>query len=905
MTKLFPHILFRVAGSSLDILDPLEIRRYESLLERLESAEEEHRLTAMELSGVIHDLIPEAGDAKAQNQLLELKRQVFNQRYQKIARFLNTGEAAPAALRKHIQFFLSQSEGLSMLRKQWSDNYTDELARIRRHFRGIITEESFLKGLSFSSDVLLTNLAGFLQRDPKAYRNREADLELSLMKYVSRMAAKTSPFSTFTHICSGFLGTGGPPGAGSWVNAASSFRGEAVRSTIRLNNHIFRSLKVLCENHSGLLAHLPVRLNPTLHVKDGRFFFLGSRYNKETFRRIDRNAVLDWLVDYLSDVDNDRVFPLLAGALAQETDGPIGPAEQYLLQLKQLGLVEFEYSVSGTDTGWDRSFVVWLSGLPNRCTAVDEMIDVLNFMREVADKLTRCPSAERVPLMTEAHVRLSKFYNKMTSAIVAQGRSLPERDMFFPLKAGALFYEDTSKETGIVCREDTLREFTGRLTGLLDRAYIPDKQNDEKRRMTLYFGMKYGPDAVVDLLQFYEDYYRDVRKKEESVEASIYDQKFAELAEVLSVQRKSWQEMLLGELGDVGFEQEVVDISPAMLDRVNARFPAPVIDGQAVSGSAFIQFYTGDGAEPMGVVNGLFPGNGKLFSRFLHLFDGGLTEELRAWNRGDRGDFLHLENTDACYHNSNLHPSLFDHELSGPDSNTNLPARQHVPVSDLSVRQLEGARFISLVQKSTGKRCYLYDLGLLGLDFRSQMFQLLNDFSRQENFNLSSIVSPILHRHYEMGRRFGRLNGFLAFPRIVYDKSIVLKRRTWSIAAGHLPVRDQGESDADYFRKVDRWRKVLRLPDEVFVFVTPDRMKAPDTSRNGDGRDDNYKPQYISFRDPLLVNVWEKAIRKVDTHIRVEEMLPGKKQLLEMDGRPYVSECCVQWHKPLYENSQS
>ena len=70
--------------------------------------------------------------------------------------------------------------------------------------------------------------------------------------------------------------------------------------------------------------------------------------------------------------------------------------------------------------------------------------------------------------------------------------------------------------------------------------------------------------------------------------------------------------------------------------------------------------------------------------------------------------------------------------------------------------------------------------------------------------------------------------------------------------------------------------------------IDPEQMKKL-------GRDD-YKPQYISFRNPFLVKLFEKSLIKVPETLKLEEMLPASNQLVQIVNSRYVTEFVVQWY---------
>ena len=87
------------------------------------------------------------------------------------------------------------------------------------------------------------------------------------------------------------------------------------------------------------------------------------------------------------------------------------------------------------------------------------------------------------------------------------------------------------------------------------------------------------------------------------------------------------------------------------------------------------------------------------------------------------------------------------------------------------------------------------------------------------------------------------------------------------------------------------------MPDDVFIFVVDrlNRINSPGGPAKRVSPDD-YKPQYISFKNPFLVNILEKAISRVTGTLKVVEMLPAPNQLQTISGSRYITEFVLQWY---------
>jgi len=274
--------------------------------------------------------------------------------------------------------------------------------------------------------------------------------------------------------------------------------------------------------------------------------------------------------------------------------------------------------------------------------------------------------------------------------------------------------------------------------------------------------------------------------------------------------------------------------------------------------AAMLQFIDG-GA----VLNGLGPGYGKQVSRFLALLPPELLEEQRTVNRRAAGSSRLVEVNDGSLLNMNIHPQLVDGEIGESD------------VRDLVVKVGDDDT-LWLWHVPANQRLEVLDLGLQDPATRSPLHRFLNTvFSPAREIIRRPMLKAAL---LASGRTIAR-------PRVVYDRRLVIRRKTWEVPKAMLPLRARGESDAAFFRRVDAWRESLGMPAYVFVKI-----------RRAAKRDDR-KPQFISFLSWHSVALLEKLFDRVVDILRVQEMLPGPDDMLEWNGRRHAVEFIVHWNR--------
>ncbi|GAA2337438.1 lantibiotic dehydratase [Streptomyces cuspidosporus] len=110
--------------------------------------------------------------------------------------------------------------------------------------------------------------------------------------------------------------------------------------------------------------------------------------------------------------------------------------------------------------------------------------------------------------------------------------------------------------------------------------------------------------------------------------------------------------------------------------------------------------------------------------------------------------------------------------------------------------------------------------------------------------------------------------GFVSLPRLQAGR-VVLRRRTWLTRAAAVPRRVPGEPDHEHFLRLQAWRRELGLPTTCFIRTRTLRGEAQDAFA-----DKGYKPVYLDFASPLLIRALTRSLDDPDTVVHIEEALP-------------------------------
>jgi hypothetical protein len=992
--KLFPHVLIRISGGPFEQMETLNLGDSAQLADQVYDLGQKLEELKQKISDRLYDVIPQKKDPKIQNLLLDCRRKVFNERDISAGKLDVIIGHLPNSLKKDLIDYLKIKENAGRLWARGEKMFEEEILQRRKNLHALALGDTLQKGLVLSSQSLLKRIPTYVTRE-SGLNKKDLQTERGLMKYISRMYGKTSPFSTFTNLVMGKPSPAAPaPDAGKpFLWTPNKEKGQVVYH-IRLNNFLYSYLKILLCQNPHIYRHFLIRPNPTIKKGDDHYLFLTNNDNIEAFQRIPENPVLE-VFQYLTSQETEGIslHRLIQEILENEyIDAPAEELEGYILQLIEYGFLEYNIGVSGIDPDWDIKLGKVLGDINRTQPGIPllgELLETLENIRTLANRYGQTPCGQRNSILEEAFQQFRAICMKLHEAagLPEDERKTPEElqqalkekqkqdeenkeknkkednepgtaeeeEVFkhrsntsFHFKPEQMFYEDTTVDVSPHIDESRLQEYIESLHELLRLSRHYEGMSDEREKMRYFFANRCGESASVPLMTFYEEFYREFKKPEaelqkkreaiqrqkqwlaqqenekndndkkekadavEELKLTKEEEEKAEFLKVPTIQErqeknKQWQDRFQAILKEkITPDRDMVSLYPRHVEHAHREMGMSVENaGEYCSYGTFTQFYleeTAGGEEKlMGVLNSSFPGFGKLFSRFLHIFDDSVTGDVREWNRTLQDDTLLVEDTDASYFNANLHPPLLPHEVRIPGGHNTLPSEQQIPITQLEVRLDKTGSRLQLFHVPTEKRAYVIDLGFQGHKGRSQLFQLLEKFSLAQYLFPLPITNTALSAAEPRQAPDENAAGeprVTESPRVVYDDRIVLRRKSWQVPVEKLPFREPKESSWSYFERVNRWRRDLRMPDEVFVFVV-DRMQgqgaAKPKAKQSPTRDD-YKPQYICFKNPFLIDLFERLIKRVGYNLRVVEMLPNSRQLLKIGDSRHITEFTVQWY---------
>ncbi len=947
LTDIFPYSLVRIAGEPLETIGQLNMDRSANIINQIFELSSKLEILRSNICDQLYNLISKINDKKVQNLIVNAKRDIFNQRCLNSEILELIKEYAEQSTYSDLIELNKITKQIRKLEEDFKIEYVNELRDKRLILQSLVKNENLLKGLILSSESLFKRAVNYAEKNVDLILKDEIRTEQSMIKYISRMCAKTSPFSTFTNLSLGKVNVSDQ----KYVNPIQNkgIKPENIKSHIRLNNALFFYLKGILFKNLNIARWFPITRNPTLKISSNEYTFLTNFDNVESFQKIGTNPVIDIMLNY-TDNKEGIIFNKLSDIISSDESIETSKeeVEEYLMTLIDYGLFEFNIMVSGIDPDWDIKFVAFLKKIEKKYQLIADLTNTLANIRSIAERYGISGVELRLKLLSDAYTLFKDICYRLH-----EDAGLPEdertdvnvskkekdktaeeevndgfRNIFntkFSFKIQQLFYEDTSVDCNISLDVKQIRNITDKFQSLINSMKLFEIHREEMMKMKHFFISKYGTEKQTDVLTFYEDFYKEFKlseaeKKEnqkkqtlevnenqgskgKNLDAKI-ENNIEEIKYIKDNKKRidNWVKTFKDKIIQKQFfDKDALELKHSDLPNEFAELNLDHECSHALFIQLFIEYDINGNGIIKGVQNLSPPGFGKYFSRFLHLFDEKFTAELVRQNSFFNEKELFVEDTDNSHFNANIHPALMPFEVKLPGSQNNLNAEKQIPVTDIDIKYDKKSDRLMLVHKFQDKEILMFDLGFQSFLSRSKLFQLLQLFSKAKYIYPSTIMKTSNNYVLEYNKigNITEFNEIFTRPRIVYEDVIILQRKQWILPFNTVPRKQSIEQESDYFYRINSWRKKNNIPEEVFVYITYTNFFDAELSAKLKPKksivSDDRKPQYINFNNSFLVSLFAKLCDKVSDAMRIEEMLPATRDLLQFADKQYVTEFIIQW----------
>lgn len=884
--------MLRVGGLPWSAVRPLVCETTAAWADTVLASESGLRDRARKLSDTLEPLVTEY-DNEARRVLLALRRDVYNFRVPRgRARLAPVVERLPEDVRGAIGDWIEDREELERRLAEGGELLAEELAGQRSHLRELAHDPRLRHGLLLASPSLERYLPAYLDAAPGALSKRARKIERSLLEYVFRTACKTSPFSTLTGVATGRF----EPLAGTPL--AADPHGLGGHSHVRVNMAALGRIVSAIGEDWGRLTDLPVALSSGHSLDRERI-----RYVRRTKLSGDAEdpAVFESLREELFFISNSGLLNEIMALLEEEPGMRLGglqerlaaiggrePEElrtylQALIRLSLLTLPSLDIDIHSDDPL--RTFRTGLAALDR--SWADTLVRELDRVAELATAYPEAGTDERRGLRDAVHAAL----NRALVSLVPDAAELPP----------GVLYEDVSLPDLDVRADkdlwdDTILHDLQQLSGILP---LFDMLLPHRLILLGFFRARYGEDGECDdVLKFVHEFHLDIY--DQYLQAGARRKDFDEQGEYVPLD--NWLRMpeidalngarveLIGRMREayaaLPSSAEELVLGDDFMSAVAEKLPAAV--HRLDSRSFFLQVAR-QGDRTLGVVNRSYSGLTLLYSRFLHCFqrtrDPALADELRETLLGVCPEDAVLAELTGGYDstNLNLHPSVTEFEIVCPGESSSRPEAECIRVEELRIRHS--------AEKGLHLYCPRLDRTVIPVYLGFLMPLALPEVQRALLLFSPTAMAPLdLWQGTDEPLGDSSVGGH---PRVRY-RDLVLARHTWKMKPSHLPRREKGQGDADWFLSWQRWRRENGLPKRVFAAV--------DTvlGARGDGPEETgpthpTKPQYVDFDNFFSLQSLDHMATRAERRVVMTEMLPGPDELwLRGEDGAYVTEQTVE-----------
>lgn len=962
ISQVFPGFVCRVAGLPENYITELRSNLLASVFISLFDKEKEIYGIKEKLSESLYKNIADTSEISIKNKLIKLRRDTYNLREIKCEELTKFISKESKFLLHRLQLLKLEKEEIS---KKFQGCFNDETMRIRQKFKLMIWNDDFQKGLLISSKSLFLTQKRYLSSHNIELDRKQEQVERGLLRYYSRMVMKATPFGTFCSIIPGGISTNGTNKLFYFTDSPHK-----KKSLITINKGLYANILSYLIKEKEVRQKLKIEINQTIEKKREVFFYLTSLENREIFQRLSQNPVLDFLIEILSghsSIEYQELVKLLSSD--SEIAATIDEIIQYLDKLLELGFLRFKIGIPEQQIEWARELCKILNAVDTQDTK-----QTVDFLREIDNKI-KCYAGEEV---NQRSIEL----NKMKKLIQDYFKKI---NVKLNLITDLPFYEDATSESSAVINPNYLDSISKSLVNFIKFTSKVAYPRTEQASMRHFFDEFYkDKSGEITLLEFYEDYYREHFKehlekqrkaqsgqsKEELRNYNFSNPFNLQIVKNIQNVHNSLQNFIIKKWQD-NLNANEINFSTNDIKKIIKNIPETSDTSVSVSVFAQIILYSKDPWNSRMIVNDgkYLLGYGKYFSRFLRLFDQDIQQDLYKINNSLSDEIIAEISGDENF-NANLHPPLLKYEISYPTSEVGM-AEEQIKCTDIIVEPDKTNLYaLKLRHVLSNKYILPVDLGFLNPMMRPPLFQLLSKFSPPSSFSITLPEYPKEKvKNLTLTEGDVKLNendvagsnnetdsnekikadtiSIIYRPRIVFENSIIISRKTWIVPYKLFPSIQNDEPTADYFVRVNRWRIENNIPDQVFVKIKPlpvkehkkektkndieaetaqekenqaaeskpDEKKIEAESQNKNTEHnpeentitkkhtkfsrDFYKPQFIDFYNPLLVNLFGKLVVNLKNFlVTIEERYPASEQLPKFNGKGYSTEQIFQFNFP-------
>lgn len=828
--NLFESFMTRKSSINFKILVSKYNERIESTFGIIDELNIEFNKTINDLCNYLFDEVKR--NDRDRMELIILKRKIYNKKT--IEPTLIDRFKGDNFIFNNLVIYVQQYNEIKKNRElvlQMANKYNSEF--VKRMLKEV-TSKSFKKAVMISSFSLYKNLCSINDLKEK----KRKDLESGVLKYFLRAASKTSPFSYFTTV------------------ELNEFKAKTnihiENSYAKVNVNILKYILKLINNDFQLRILLPLKLNTTIHNYNSNILYLDFQSEQATINKIKKTEFID-LIFALFETKNKVTYKDLKRVIMAKYNMDVETFNRIFIDLFNNKFLMFDFEVSIY-----KNWIIHLEHKLRRYKSDSELIfkigKLLKVLCRLENNFSKASLKLRESLLIDSFSNLISFCYEVDDSIDKSTLTNNQINVYETYKFGDfkfrienLIFEDVVRKGNEKIDQNLTEKACNDLNDIIKVISINNINKDVSLKIIKKIMKNKFNNCSESILPVFFEYQKKFGKKEFK-EMEISSNKL---------------------LSNFHVDINQTEVKIKLKDEI--KNDSKILE--RTSFNAYLQFCQEEFKnKKLVVVNGMYSGYGKMFSRFLNHKDVSEIKKFRDFNILD-DDLILCENHENSYFNGNIHPMLVDLEIKNYDGNNSISDDKVKSLKQLKI-QMDNDE-VNIVDDQN-RRILFVDLGFQISSLHSDFFKFLDNFTPNIKNNYSPLIKAINKKVHINN------SSIKCFPRILYNENLVLQKKFWIIdkeSFNHF----LNLHESHVFIEINSWRKKLRIPNIVYVTLNINQDLL------NEYKNDIHKPFLVDFYNSTLINYLLRQISNKVLSIKISEMLPDYSKVNN------VKEFLVQW----------
>ncbi|MDR7246884.1 lantibiotic dehydratase [Priestia megaterium] len=846
MIKLFPNFIIRAASVPMEKLECLKMNETISFVNRLESIENNIQNSVANICDELFALIKLETDEYKKKILLNLKRDIYNQRNISYS----YEHLLDIELNEKIDKWKLFKQEAAALKEQIEFIFQEELLEKRTSIQELANLRDLQRAIPLSTETLHKKWKKYLSVPVNEQNKKLRKIERSILLYLTRTIAKTSPFSSLTLI-----------GGGEFTEFSSEKSCSlSWESDVHSNNMVGIYIWELLIK-SSLSTYFPLEINSSYRV-------VTSDKKYIEFVKVDRHRINSKFLEqkeksvkmpYDNGIDSLCKFieqtPFINFSLLKEKileSNKNSNADILIKKLMEIDLIRFKTPFAEQDTDYIDKIINYLENMNKELKENSLSIEICSIMKKFKSIIHQGLGMDSNRI-EETLKLLNGYLDNLVTKLDGKIEEI-----------NPIIYEDCYIKSLFELPEEKFSSFIKDVSSIEPLYVLFDTQVPVKIFIHKVFLELQQGENKINLLTF-QNYIQTIISKFDSDFMSyiinyISDQPLYH--EWNSLRSKFYNNIF----NMIDMTNEEFTISKKLLDELKLEMSDNLRAMSTKSWSYFIQPLT-DGNF---VVNKLSDGNGKFMSRFMR----GLSEKAGLDFSNSTLNYIEktlnepsviTELNGVFGFNANIHPSIAPYELQYPGVGSRKRDEKLINPENVSVSISQEGNIV-LYSNDLEKKIELFYIQFLNLKLVPPLFRFLIYFSHLSNPHISLNENLFLNENV-------REKEIVYFPRLKVGNTIFERRQWWIKTDSFLKENNKDNNGLERFLNMRRWFKEHSIPRKFYLRANLS-LQSTSEMKPAPYQDAMRKPQYIDIDSFHLCQVFFNQIAVMKEGFIVEEALP-------------------------------